>query len=235
MSINGFIEAIANNGGMSMSNGYEVEFDLSATRDLQGVISKVAGNISTDSPGDRGFLVKYLCDEAQLPNVQAMTGQINGRHLGEGQINYAHTKLYSDFSLSWMCDANMTPLKFLTTWHSFIFNGEDPDIPSTRLAGNRFETFKSDSKTNNDKPFNRSIRLKFPDQYMAKAIISKTERGKNAANSRSSVIYVMEDCFPYAVDAVPLSYGASQITKVTANFYYAKHNVFFNDISKYGG
>jgi hypothetical protein len=235
VSINGFIEAIANNGGMSMSNGYEVEFDLGSTGELAGLIKGVAGNINTDSPGDRGFLVKYLCDEAQLPNVQAMTGQINGRHLGEGQINYAHTKLYSDFSLSWMCDANMTPLKFLTTWHSFIFNGGDADVPVIDLAGNRFETFKDSAKSRPDRPFNRSIRLKFPNQYMAKAKICKTERGKNAANSRSSVIYLMEDCYPYAVDAVPLSYGASQVTKVTANFYYAKHNVFFNDISKYGG
>lgn len=220
-----------------MSNGYEVQFDLSSTGELNDLIKKYAGDVASDSAGDKGFLVKYLCDEAQLPNVQAMTGQINGRHLGEGQINYAHTKLYSDFSLSWMCDANMTPLKFLTMWHSYIFNGEDPEIPVGDLAGNRFETFKNDSlsKTTKDRPFNRSIRLKFPDQYMAKAVISKTERGKNAANSRSSVIYVMEDCYPYAVDAVPLSYGASQVTKVTANFYYAKHNVFFNDISKYGG
>jgi hypothetical protein len=235
VSINGFIEAIAANGGMSMSNGYEVEFDLSSTGELQGLVSKVAGNIATDSEGNKGFLVKYLCDEAQLPSVQAMTGQINGRHLGEGQINYAHTKMYSDFSLSWMCDANMTPLKFLTMWHSYIFNGGNADVPVADLAGNRFDSFKGSANSRTDRPFNRSIRLKFPNQYMAKVKICKTERGKNAPNSRSSVIYLMEDCYPYAVDAVPLSYGASQITKVTANFYYAKHTVFFNDISKFGG
>ena len=33
--------------------------------------------------------------------------------------------------------------------------------------------------------------------------------------------YTLLDCFPYAIDAVPLSAGASQATKVTANFYYS--------------
>ncbi|BCV04589.1 MAG: hypothetical protein CM15mV89_0310 [Caudoviricetes sp.] len=37
-------------------------------------------------------MFSFLCDEAQLPNVQAASGTLKGRYLGEGQINYAHTR-----------------------------------------------------------------------------------------------------------------------------------------------
>ena len=33
----------------------------------------------------------------------------------------------------------------------------------------------------------------------------------------------MEKCFPYQIDAVPLQFGSSSITKVTAQFKYQRH------------
>ena len=49
------------------------------------------------------------------------------------------------------------------------------------------------------------------------------------------MMYTLIDCFPYAIDAVPLSYGASQVTKVTANFYYSKYSIVYNDIRNFNG
>ena len=48
---------------------------------------------------------------------------MTGRHLGEGPFQYPHTRIYSDVTLGFLCDANMTPLKFFTAWHDFIFKG----------------------------------------------------------------------------------------------------------------
>jgi len=74
---------------MSFSNGYDIEFDFSKTNfrgegvsadfeTLGDHLNKVVENYnSTDS------LFKLLCDEAQLPNVQSATGQLQGRYLGE--------------------------------------------------------------------------------------------------------------------------------------------------------
>ena len=39
----------------------------------------------------------------------------------------------------------------------------------------------------------------------------------------------MEECYPYSIDTVPLSYGTSQLTRVSANFYYAKHSVVYQN------
>ncbi len=214
---------------MSMSNGYDVEFEM--TGQVLSVVRKVAGiDPNRREPSQPGYLISLLCDEAQLPNIQAATGQVTGVHLGESQISYPHTKMYSDFSLSWMCDANMAPLKFLTAWHNYIFNGDSSEEIKT-LSRNRLETVK----TVTPNPVNRSVRLNYPSEYTATVRITKTERGANAPNSRAPISYIIQECYPYAIDAVPLSYGTSQITKVTANFYYRKHSIVYNDISGYRG
>lgn len=225
-----------------MSNGYDVQFDLSNTK-IPGLLSKLDINVqafSTDT--NPGGLINLFCDEAQLPNMQASTGQLTGRHLGEGMINYPHTRMVSDFSLTWMCDANMAPYKFLTVWYNYIFgefNTYSGANSSTNISqfilptGSRLEDVKEKSRA---RPRNRINKLKYPNDYQALLRITKTERGRKAPNSRASLVYAIEDCYPYSIDAVPLSYGASQVTKVTANFYYSRHSIYYNDIRKnYGG
>jgi len=231
-SIDTFIAAIAANGGMAMSNGYDVEFDMGNTPGLSALLKTIGVELKVNSDsGSAGSLINLFCDEAQLPNISAATGQINGRYLGEGTINYPHTRMVSDFSLSWMCDANMIPFKFLNAWHGYIF-GEDKI--ETRTGTNRFLTNAkaNDAKT---KQINRVNRLKYPNQYQATLRISKAERGKSAPNERVSLICVLENVYPYSIDAVPMSYGSSQITRVSANFYYTRHTYYNYDIRNYRG
>ena len=248
-----FIDVIAQQGGMSYSNNFDVVFAFNKTshsqiRDRFNKIGLNFGEAAT-SPADTdenldgnkaADVLKMFCEEAQLPNVQAATGNLTGIRLGEGQINYATTKMYTDFQLGWMCDANMTPLKFLNSWHSFIFNEFDAagknildETGDYTKTGANLSNLKSETGTLGSR--DRSIRLKYPDQYQCNITITKTEKGKSAANSRASMMYTLMDCFPYAIDAVPLSYGASQVTKVTANFYYSKYSIVYNDITNFAG
>ncbi len=230
-SITNFINAIAKNGGMSMSNGYDIEFDLSGTQ-IQSVLSQYSITLpSANDSGNPGALINMFCDEAQLPNSQAATGQINGRYLGEGVINYPHTKLVSDFALTWMCDANMAPYKFLMAWHNYIFDATG----SNRIEQKSPDSLKEFKQTAEVRNENRPTRLHYPKDYQATLRIAKTEKGNNAPNSRVPLVYVMEQCYPYSIDAVPLSYGTSQLTRVTANFYYSKHTIFFADVRSFKG
>lgn len=237
MSLSTFIAALNSQGGVSLSNNYDVDFivpdALSTWLNNYGIVFSNSTITLGDNAGgtvQSGSLIKMLCDEAQLPNAQAATGQITGRFLGEGQVNYAHTKLYTDFQLGWMCDANMTPLKFLNAWYSFIFKDYDEsgnEIKPTELSGDTLTSLKGKSTSYDE---SRSVRLSYPSDYMAKVVITKTERSSSAPNGRAPISYTLLNVFPYTVDAVPLSYGASQITKVTSNFYYSKHIVTYNDI-----
>ena len=230
-SIDNFIAAIAANGGMAMSNGYDVEFDFNGLSGLQGRMNDLGIKLPrTSVDGDPGGLINIFCDEAQLPNISAAVGQINGRYLGEGIVNYPHTRIVSDFSLTWMCDANMTPFKFLNAWHGFIFSD---DYPKSRKGTPKLlQDAKSDAKVLG---INRSNRLAYPNEYQATLKISKAERGQNAPNGRVSLVCVLENVYPYAIDAVPMSYGSSQITRVSANFYYTRHTYYNYDIRKFTG
>lgn len=247
---------MAKQGGMSMSNNFDVEFEFTSTnndlksrlKDLGLDFGGTSGNATADDKNlssDVPSLLKMFCEEAQLPNVQAATGSYVGRRMGEGSVNYAHSKLYTDFQLGWMCDANMTPLKFLNAWYSFIFeeynmNGGQNILgsagstvaPSSASGFNQKGKSLTELKNSSGERANTNkfIRLRYPDEYQCNIIITKAERGKSAPNGRPSMMYTMMDCFPYAIDAVPMSYGASQITKVTANFYYSKYSVIYNNV-----
>ena len=103
MSINEFLSLMNANGGMSVANSFVVEI------------------LEDGKPAQNGIF-EFLCDEAQLPNIQAATGTIEGRYLGEGQVNYPHTRVFTEVQLGFQCDANMTPLKYLNDWYGKIFN-----------------------------------------------------------------------------------------------------------------
>lgn len=232
-SLKTFIDTVKDQGGFSISNNFDLEFNFNSGSQLINRLSD--GGIKFGNDTSSGTLLKILCDEAQLPNIQAATGQITGRFLGEGQINYPHTKLYSDFQLGWLCDANMLPLKFLNLWYGFIFQDYDTkgkEIKPTITSGKSLDQLKGNSGAlnNSNALLQKSVRLNYPEDYMCNIVITKTERGAKAPNERASISYTMIDAFPYAIDAVPMSYGASQITKVTANFYYAKHSVVYNKL-----
>ena len=224
----------------------EFGFDLglggstSKVGDQEGLVS---GNILKTSVNSKGMVIKYFCDEAQLPNISAATGQMTGRYLGEGQVNYPHTRIFTDFQLGWICDADMTPLKFLNLWYGTIFNEYNyaqgtegaanvGAIKPSNNTGLSLSSQKDRANEGNNIARHRSVRLSYPESYLASCTITKTEKGKFGANSRASMSYTLLDVFPYSIDSVPLSAGASQATKVTANFYYSKHVVSYNNISK---
>ncbi len=264
-SIKTFIETIAEQGGMSFSNNFDVEFRFRSPTEEKdgnkGLIQRFkdmnlkidVNSLGTDdvtSKASDSTLLRMMCEEAQLPNVQAMTGTTTGIRQGEGAVNYAHTKMYTDFQLGWMCDANLTPLKFLNAWYTYMFGEFTMGTPAgDSESGNPKEIYDGNNLSVAAQPLgplkaqaaaeqagrNRAVKLRYPDQYQCDIVITKTEKGANAPNERASVIYTMVDCFPYAIDAVPLSYGASQVTKVTANFYYSKYTIMYNDIRQFKG
>lgn len=211
MSINSFLTTMNANGGMSVSNNFIVKFDIPGT----------------------GNLFAFYCDEAQLPNVNAATGTIKGRYMGEGQVNYPHTRIFTEMQLGFQCDASLTPLRFLNQWYGKIF----PEYAEGGDLGTGFYGAMDDSPGSTPydartitRAKNRTVQLNYPDDYCRNIYVTKTELGpKRDGGLRTSMTYVMERAWPFAIDAVPLQFGSAQITKVTAQFYYSKHRIVYND------
>jgi hypothetical protein len=216
VSVNSFINTVAKYGGMSFSNNYAVKI----------INPKVLYNDIDD-------IVSLFCDEAQLPNTNTAQGSINGLYLGSGAVQYPHTRVYTEIQLGFMLDANLSALKFLNKWMDFIFSGESKEW-SDQQTNKSLSQIQSLATTNLRKE-NRSIRLNYRDDYATTILISKTEQGPYAPNQRVPITYVLEQAYPYAIDAIPLAYGNSQITKVSAQFSYARHYTVPNDITSVAG
>lgn len=226
---------------MSMSNEYAVLFDFSNLQNItggQGLLQRFdqigIPNFQANQAAEWGAaaaVIPMFCKDAQLPNVSANMSQLQGRYLGEGQVNYPMNKTYSDISLTWYCDANMAPHKFLTSWFDFIFpeyiNGEQEMGVQTISEIGDEQAFGSSSP----RPLNRTTKVRYPVEYQCNLKIAKTENGPSPKNRRTSLVYVLENVFPSAVDAVPLSYGTSQVTEVSATFSYSRHSIAYNDIN----
>jgi hypothetical protein len=208
-------------GGMSVSNQYDVQFTF--TSDVSNSLDDYITSTNSDD-----YIFKYFCDEAQLPNVGTMTGQLTGRYTGMGTVAYAHTPVYTEFQMGWMCDANMTPLKFLTSWHNVVIGQGSASAP---LSGKNLENMSAPSSSNENSANNRAINIAYPDNYCCEVKITKVEMGQTEESRRPSITYVMERAFPISIDAVPLSYGNSQLTRVTATFQYSRHHSYANKLS----
>ena len=157
-------------------------------------------------------MLEFFCDEAQLPNINTAEGSMNGLYLGAGQLKYPTTRVFTDFQLGFALDANWQILKFLNEWHDFIFcepKGREGEF---------------------NRPQNRTNRLSYMDEYVSNILIQKTESGPKSTTERNPVTYVLERAYPYAIDAVPLQFGSTQITKVTAQFSYMRHYTINKDI-----
>ena len=182
---------------MSFSNNFIVEF--------KGAADKYFDN----------DLVEIFCEEAQLPNSNTATGSQVGLITGLGSVDYPHTRVFTEFSLTFMLDANLNILKSLNNWYYDIIGGSEnntTDIGSNPLASNRV------------------MRVRYRDTYAGEIHISKTEAGKESATERKPITYVMEKAWPYQIDAIPLQFGSSQITKVTAQFKYERHYTKEQDV-----
>jgi hypothetical protein len=196
------------NGGMSVANSFVVKFPDPAV--------PIPGYSANQSN-----VFEFLCDEAQLPNSTAATGTLKGRYLGEGQVNYAHTRVFSEFQLGFQCDANMIPLKFLNNWYGTIFRENAIDT-SSQIDEIQMSSPRSSIRTN---------RLLYPENYCRTISVTKTEIGPDRAKLRPSVTYVLERAWPFQIDAVPLQFGSTQLTKVTAQFYYTRHTIYNKDVT----
>ena len=191
------------NGGMSLANSFLVQI------------------IGDNGTPDENNIFEFLCDEAQLPNIQAATGTIEGRYTGEGQVNYPHTRVFTEVQLGFQCDANMTPLKYLNNWYGTIF-GEPPEENAQTLDG----------ISSTPRLANRTNKLQLPKSYCRTVKITKTELGPDSAPLRPSVTYLLERAWPFAIDAVPLQFGSTLLTKVTCQLYYTRHTILHNDINQ---
>ena len=184
-------------GTLALSNTFEVVFNVGAAQKLSDQL-KAAG-FNADAGAEKKLTL--LCEEASLPGIMANTGQTTGVLQGEGQVNYAHTKSYQDMTLGWICDADLTPLSFLNAWNKVIFPDDGGNAAQGKTSRNR---------------------VGYPDDYQCEITVRKAERNATDTLGYVGGIYTLFNAWPYSIQSTPLSYGSSQLLKITASFYYRR-------------
>ena len=185
-------------GDLSQTNHYMVSFStLNST--LMSYIQKRIG-FQEDV---RNFLSRktgLLCSEASLPTSSFATGEVRDNFMGIPQ-EFAHTRLYTDIDFTFYVDSNYVNLKIFESWMDYISGGSEAEI--SELDENYYR------------------RMRYPDNYKVQTMfISKFERDFN-----SQIDYQFINAFPKLVTAIPVSYGAADLLKVSVQFTYDRYIV----------
>ena len=185
-------------GDLSQTNYYMVSFStLNST--LMSYIQKRIG-FQEDV---RNFLSRktgLLCSEASLPTSSFATGEVRDNFMGIPQ-EFAHTRLYTDIDFTFYVDTNYVNLKIFESWMDYISGGSEAEI--SELDDNYYR------------------RMRYPDTYKVQTMfISKFERDFN-----SQIDYQFINAFPKLVTAIPVSYGAADLLKVSVQFTYDRYIV----------
>ena len=185
-------------GDLSQTNHYMVSFStLSST-----LMSYIQNRIGFQEDV-RNFLSRktgLLCSEASLPTSSFATGEVRDNFMGIPQ-EFAHTRLYTDIDFTFYVDTNYVNLKIFESWMDYISGGSEAEI--SELNENYYR------------------RMRYPDTYKVQTMfISKFERDFN-----SQIDYQFINAFPKLVTAIPVSYGAADLLKVSVQFTYDRYIV----------
>ena len=202
-------------GDLAQTNHYLVSFSALNNSIMRHLVNYIG------IPNPAEFLSRktgLLCSDASLPSSSFATGEVKDNFMGIPQ-EYAHTRLYTDIDFTFYIDSDYTNLQIFEGWMDFISSGGELG----ELNDNYYRRFR------------------YPDEYKVQTMfISKFERDLD-----SQIDFQFINAFPKLVTAIPVSYGAADLLRVTISFNYdryimnprgsiRKSNVgFFRDVPRY--
>ena len=155
---------------------------------------------------DQGRL-NILCSDAALPGSRFLTSEINNNLPGVRE-RHVYRRSYDDqINLTFYCDADQyLPIRFFEAWMNFI-------------AGTSLDENVASQKY--------SYRVKFPDQYQKNSSleITKFEKNLDARRKVRPLTYKFVNCFPLAINTMPVSYDTSNLLKCTVGMAYSRYYI----------
>ena len=155
-----------------------------------------------DYDSNKQDLLSLSCAEASLPGSSLMTNEVSNDYTGVTE-KFAYRRDYGgSSSFTFYVDHNggsgYNVIWFFEAWMSCIAKEEiNPLNP----------------------PKNYHYRFEFPENYRSDIYIDKFERDFKG----TSLSYQFIDAYPTSIDAMPVSYEASDLLKCTVNFTYTRY------------
>ena len=157
---------------------------------------------------DQGRL-NILCSDTVLPGSRFATSELTNNIPGIRE-RHVYRRQYDDtINLTFYCDADQyLPIRFFEAWMNFISNTTNREDPQFKSAENERHFY----------------RVKFPDRYQKGSLeITKFEKNLDSRRQTKILTYKFVNCFPLAINSMPVSYDGSQLLKCTVGMAYSRY------------
>ena len=153
---------------------------------------------------DQGRL-NILCSDTVLPGSSFATADITNNIPGVRE-RHVYRRTYDDsIQLAFYCDADQyLPIRFFEAWMNFIAG-----TSVSENVANRYYSY----------------RVKFPEEYTKNSSLEITKFEKNIDSRRQvrPLTYKFVNCFPLAINSMPVSYDGSNLLKCTVGMAYSRY------------
>jgi len=137
-----------------------------------------------------------LCYSASLPATSLMTSDITNNFTGIDE-KIAHRRTFVPITLDFYVDSNYKSLKFMEHWIEFIADGSG--APKSQEG--------------------YFFRMQYPKSYKS----NRTKIIKFDRDYKKEIEYNFFDLFPVEMSSIPVSYGNSDVLKMSVNFSYLRY------------
>jgi hypothetical protein len=175
---------------------------------LAGFAGKKAGEglAAVKYDGINADLIELLCSEASLPGSSYSTHSVENDFPGVSQ-KYAYRRMFDErASFTFYVDTSYTPIKFFEGWMAYIGNELMAEGQDSGEYFYRMNYPKGDTGYISDRIF-----------------IRKFEKNTGTKGATQPLEYVLIDAFPIAMNAIPVTYGQSEILKVSVSFSFSRY------------
>ena len=153
--------------------------------------------------------INLACIDASLPGSSFATHDVKSDFMGVSE-KMAYRRMYDEqMSVSMIVDPEYKTLHFFEGWMDYI-------------AGKEI----NDRGTNKDyKNFYNGFRMNYPDGdggYRQKNVIELFKFEKDVSE-RQSIKYTMVEGFPISMNAMEISYGPTDLLRLTVNFSFVRY------------
>jgi len=163
---------------------------------------------------DQGRL-NILCSDTALPGSSFATADITNNIPGVRE-RHVYRRTYDDsIQLSFYCDADQyLPIRFFEAWMNFITNTTNRDDPEFKNADNEAHFYRVKFPKSGDG---------FSGYQQGSLELTKFEKNLDSRRQTRTLTYKFVNCFPLAINTMPVSYDASQLLKCTVNMAYSRY------------
>lgn len=155
-----------------------------------------------------GNTLGLMCTDASLPSSTYATAEVKDNFMGVTQ-EFAHTRIYTDIDFTFYIDHDYQVLKFFEFWMNFVSGGG----PAQTADSNSFRRFN------------------YPKYYKNSEIYIKKFERDYLQGGKASINYQFINAFPKSVTSIPVSYGPTDLLKITVTMNYDRY-LYGNEVSK---